>query len=132
MNAEVDFVDPSVKDVSGYKLIVVPAVYAASDAEIARLNEFARAGGHLVYTFESGFSDENVKVRPGTQPGGIAEAAGVRYNQITPPQGVTLEGDPYGVAAAENGARWWMELLTPTTAEMVARYHHPAWGNMRQ
>ena len=128
MNAEVDFVDPSTTDLSDYKLILVPALYAASDAEIERLNAFAKAGGHLLYTFKSGFSDENVRVRSTTQPGLIAEAAGVHYNQFTIPAGVTLENDPYHVGAADNIAHWWMELLTPTTATIVARYHHPVWG----
>jgi beta-galactosidase len=128
MNAEVDFIDPSTTDLSAYKLIVVPALYAATDAEIERLNDFAKAGGHLLYTFKSGFSDEHVRVRSTTQPGLIAEAAGVRYNQFTIPDGVTLENDPYHVGAADNSARWWMELLTPTTGTTVARYHHPVWG----
>lgn len=128
MNAEVDFVDPSTKDLSAYKLIVVPALYAASDAEIERLNAFARAGGHLLYTFKSGFSDENVKVRSMTQPGLFAEAAGVEYNQFTIPEGVTLDSESYQVSATENTARWWMELLTPTTGTVLARYHHPVWG----
>ena len=128
MNAEVDFVGPSTPDLSPYKLIMVPALYAASSDEIERLNAFAKSGGHLLYTFKSGFSDENVKVRSTTQPGLIAEAAGVRYNQFTIPDGVGLENDPYHVGAADNTARWWMELLTPTTATTVARYHHPVWG----
>ena len=128
MNAEADFVDPSTTDLSRYKLIVVPALYAASEAEIERLNAFAKAGGHLLYTFKSGFSDENVKVRSTNQPGLIAEAAGVRYNQFTIPEDVSLEGDPYGVGKADNSARWWMELLTPTTATTLAQYHHPVWG----
>jgi beta-galactosidase len=128
MNAEVDFVDPSATDLSGYKLIVVPALYAASDAEIERLNAFAKAGGHLVYTFKSGFSDENVKVRSTTQPGLIAEAAGVHYNQFTIPESVSLESDPYHVGAADNIARWWMELVMPTTATTLAQYHHTVWG----
>ena len=128
MNAEADFIDPSTTDLSNYKLIIVPALYAASDAEIERLNAFAKSGGHLLYTFKSGFSNENVKVRSTTQPGLIAEAAGVRYNQFTIPDGVSLEGDPYR-AGPDNTARWWMELLTPTTATALAHYHHPVWGN---
>jgi beta-galactosidase len=128
MNVEADILSPSsTVPLSDYKLIIVPALYAASDAEIARLNAFAKAGGHLLYTFKSGFSDENVKVRYATQPGGIAEAAGVRYSQFTNPHGVSLDGDPFGVGEQENKARWWMEFLTPTTAKVVARYKHPSW-----
>jgi beta-galactosidase len=128
MNAEADFVDPTTTDLSAYKLIIVPALYAASDAEIERLNAFAKSGGHLLYTFKSGFSDEDVKVRSTTQPGLITEAAGVHYNQFTIPDTVSLEDDPYHVGAKDNTARWWMELLTPTTATVVAHYHHPVWG----
>ena len=129
MNEEVDFVDPSVTDLTGYKLIIVPALYAASDTELARLNAFVKAGGHVVYGFKSGFSDQNVKVRTTEQPGGIAAAAGVTYSQFTIPQNVSLENDPYHVGAEANQVRWWMELLTPNPGTTVlARYHHPAWG----
>jgi len=128
MNAEVDFVDPSTTDLPAYKLIVVPGLCAAADAEIERLNAFAKAGGHLLYTFKSGLSDENAKVHSATQPRLIAEATGVKYNQFTIPDGVSLEADPYHVGAADNMARWWMKLLTPTTAAVVAHYHHPVWG----
>ena len=128
MNVEVDFVHPETRDLSAYKLIVVPGLYAASDEEIGRLNAFAKSGGHVVYTFKSGFSDENVKVRYATQPGAIAEAAGVRYTQFTVPDKVSLAGDPFKVGAEANTARWWMEMLTPTTAKVLARYQHPVWG----
>ncbi|MGC4012728.1 MAG: beta-galactosidase trimerization domain-containing protein [Pseudomonas sp.] len=28
---------------------------------------------------------------------------------------------------ADNAPRWWMEMLKPTTAQIVARYKHPSW-----
>jgi beta-galactosidase len=128
MNVEVDILSPdSTMNLDNYKLIVVPALYAASDAEIARLNDYAKRGGHLVYTFKSGFSDENVKVRYATQPGAISQAAGVSYQLFTTPENVSLDGDPFGVGEADNKARWWMEMLQPTTAKVVARYKHPSW-----
>ncbi|MFT4076919.1 MAG: beta-galactosidase [Asticcacaulis sp.] len=127
-NVEVDILSPSsTTPLDDYQLIIVPALYAASDAEIDRLNAFAKKGGHLVYTFKSGFSDENTKVRYESQPGHIAEAAGIKYNQFTIPDNVSLEGDPFGVGEADNKARWWMEFVTPTTAKVVARYKHASW-----
>jgi beta-galactosidase len=126
-NVEVDLLSPSSKTpMSAYRLIIVPALYAASDAELEKLNAYAKSGGHLLYGFKSGFSDENTKVRYESQPGGISQAAGVRYQQFTIPNGVTLEGDPFG-AGEENKARWWMEFLEPTTATVVARYKHHSW-----
>jgi beta-galactosidase len=128
MNVEVDFITPATPTPLGqYNLVIVPALYAASDAEIGRLNAYAKAGGHLLYSFKSGFSDENVKVRYADQPGAIAQAAGVHYSQFAAPQGVSLEGDPYKVGEKANKVRWWMEFLEPTTARVLARYKHPSW-----
>ncbi|WP_246027433.1 beta-galactosidase [Novosphingobium umbonatum] len=127
-NVEVDFITPDTPTpLDRYKLVIVPALYAASDAEIDRLNAYAKSGGHLLYSFKSGFSDENVKVRYADQPGRIAEAAGVRYSQFAAPQGVSLAGDPLKVGEKANTVRWWMEFLEPTTAQVVARYQHPSW-----
>lgn len=128
MNVEVDFITPdSTTPLSNYKFVVVPALYAASDAEIDRLNDYAKAGGHLLYTFKSGFSDENVKVRYADQPGRIAQAAGIHYQQFAAPVGVSLDGDPFHVGEAANKVRWWMEFVEPDTAQVVARYKHPSW-----
>lgn len=128
MNVGTDFVDPSVKDLSKYKLIVVPALYAASDELLTRLNTYVKNGGHILYTFKSGFSDENVKVRSSKQPGLINEACGISYSQFTFPEHVSLKGDPYQVGAADNKPEKWMELITPGTAEVLAAYDHPVWG----
>jgi beta-galactosidase len=129
MNVETDFIDPSVKDFNKYKLIIVPALYAASDDLLERLNQFVKEGGHIVYTFKSGFSDENVKVRSTVQPGIINEACGIAYSQFTIPQNVSLKGNPFGVSEDENKIHTWMELITPATAKVLAYYNHPVWGS---
>lgn len=127
-NIEADLISPDLDtDLSRYKLIVVPALYAASDAQLARLNAYAKAGGHLLYTFKSGFSNEDTRVRAESQPGGIAAAAGVTYSQFTIPTDTALEGDPYALGEA-NKVTGWMELLQPTTASVLARYTGPAWA----
>jgi beta-galactosidase len=137
MNVGTDFIDPSVKDFNKYKLIIVPALYAAPDNLLKKLNQFVKDGGHIVYTFKSGFSDENVKVRTAVQPGIINEACGISYSQFTIPQNVSLKDDPrlndsvgqaYKVGAEQNKIHTWMELITPTTAKVLAYYDHPVWG----
>jgi len=121
-NVEVDFVDPSTKDLSPYKLIVVLALYSASDAEIAALKAYASNGGHLVLTFKSGFSDENLKVRTVGQPGGFVDAVGATYSQFVIPENVSIKG------GQKDDVRWWMELLQPTSGSVIAGYDHPVWG----
>jgi beta-galactosidase len=128
MNVEVDFVDPSSTNLENYKLLVVPALYSAPDSLLHRLNRFVKAGGHVVYTFKSGFSDQNVKVRTGRQPGIISEACGITYSQFTIPKNVSLKGNPFGVSSEQNKVLTWMELITPTTAKVLAMYDHPVWG----
>lgn len=128
MNLGCDFVDPSSKELENYKLLIVPVLYAAPDSLLQRLNRFVKNGGHIVYTFKSGFSNENVKVRTTAQPGIINEACGIYYSQFTVPQNVSLKNDPFKVGTAENKITDWMELITPTTAKVLAYYDHPVWG----
>ncbi|MFS0724403.1 beta-galactosidase [Paenibacillus sp. 1P07SE] len=129
MNIGCDFipVDASEELLSEYALIVVPALYAAPDATLERLNAYTAGGGHVIYSFKSGFADEAVKVRTAAQPGLIAEACGVSYTQFVKPHEVGLRGPllPDGERGSVEG---WMELLTPTTAQVLASYEHPQWG----
>ena len=128
MNVGVDFVDPTSTNIEKYKLLIVPALYAAPDSLLKRLNRFVKDGGHIVYTFKSGFSDQNVKVRSTHQPGIISEACGISYSQFTVPQNVSLKNDPFQVGDSNNKVNTWMELITPTTAKVLAYYDHPVWG----
>jgi beta-galactosidase len=136
-NIETDFIDPSVKDISQYRLIIVPALYAAPDSLLQKLNDYTSKGGHIVYTFKSGFSNENVKVRTVVQPGIISQACGVSYSQFTLPVDVSLKSNlpakdagtlVFPAGAVQNRVNTWMELLTPTTARVLASYDHPVWG----
>jgi beta-galactosidase len=127
MNVGIDFVDPSSSNFEKYRLLIVPALYAAPDALLERLNRFVKDGGHVVYTFKSGFSDEHVKVRTTPQPGLIGEACGVSYTQFTIPRNVSITS-AFPLQKGNDAVRYWMELLTPTTAQVLARYDHPVWS----
>jgi beta-galactosidase len=128
MNVGVDFVDPSSNNIEDYQLLIVPLLYAAPDSLLHRLNRFVKNGGHIIYTFKSGFSDQNNKVRTSHQPGIIDTACGIYYSQFTIPENVSLKGDPYSVGIENNKVNTWMELITPTTAKVLAYYDHPVWG----
>jgi len=128
INVGVDFVDPTSTHIEKYKILVVPALYAAPDTLLERLNRYVKNGGRIVYSFKSGFSDQNVKVRTCVQPGIISEACGINYSQFTVPQNVSLKDDPFLVGSGNNNVNTWMELITPTTAKVLAYYDHPVWG----
>ncbi|RCW45471.1 beta-galactosidase [Paenibacillus prosopidis] len=129
LNIECDFIQPSSKKLKDYKLIIVPALYAVADEHLERLNEFVQGGGHVVYSFKSGFANEQIKVRTTQQPGGINEACGISYSMFVSPNKVRLKGcliEP-GEVSSEVGT--WMELITPATADVLAYYDHAEWGN---
>ncbi len=128
LNAGVDFIFPDTEDLSQYKVIVVPPLYVASDALLARLVEYVRGGGHLVLTLKSGFCNEYSTVRATMAPGPLREAAGIRYQEFSNlARPLALRDDPLH-AGAQNQVSDWAEMLLPDTAKPVAWYDHPFFG----
>lgn len=127
MNVECDFLFTESENMSDYKMIVVPALYAAPDELLRRLDRFVRDGGTLVTTFKTGFTNENVKVSHEVQPHILRECMGYRYDQFTFPVDTGLQGE----IAAEDGsdeAKVFMELLIPEGAQVLASYDHYNWN----
>lgn len=127
MNIGVDFIyaDSLEKDVdlSGYDMICVPALYAASEELLQKLLDYEKNGGTLVATFKTAFANENIKVYHDEAPHILAKAFGVSYSQFTIPEKVTVSGIG-GDAPADS----WMELLIPEEGtEVLGRYEHPYW-----
>ncbi len=126
MNIECDIIWPESEHLEQYKMILVPALYAASEELLAKLNQYAAGGGTLVATFKTGFANENVKVYHDAQPHLLRECMGVTYDQFTFPHQVGLAGVIQG--AEPDCVRTFMELLTPEGAEVLASYEHEYWG----
>ena len=127
MNVECDFLFPESENLSDYKMIVVPALYAAPDELLKRLDRYVREGGTLVTTFKTGFANENVKVSHEVQPHILRACMGYRYDQFTFPVDTGLQGE----IAAKDGsdeAKVFMELLIPEGAEVLASYDHYNWN----
>ena len=120
-NVECDFLWPESENLEDYKVIVVPALYAAPDELLERLNRYVENGGQLVATFKTAFTDENVKVSHELQPHILRNCMGVKYQQFTRPKKVGLTGSITGEAQV------FMELLITEGAEVLARYDHYNW-----
>jgi beta-galactosidase len=127
LNVECDFIDHTSSNLGDYKLIIVPLLYSSSDKELLNLNEFAKAGGNIIYSFKSGFTDESVKVRNQRMPAQIREACGFSYQQFSNIGRVKLRDNPYNVTDKENYVSDWAELLVPESATALAKYDHPYW-----
>lgn len=126
MNVECDIIWPETEDLSRYKVILTPALYAASDGLLERLKAFVEQGGTLVSTFKTGFANENVKVSYQVQPRILRDCMGVRYHQFAFPKNVKLTGRiAKGVQDCE--AEVFMELLITEGAETLASYDKAGW-----
>ncbi len=122
-NVGVDFIFPERPDFEKYKLVIIPALYIASDELIGKINNYIKNGGHVIMQFKSGFCNENSMVRPVLAPGPLREACGFYYQEFSNIKDLPLKGNPFNVT--DNNAREWMEFIIPETATPLAFYDHP-------
>ena len=132
MNVECDFIWPESENLEQYKAIVVPALYAAPDELLIRLNQYVENGGTLIASFKTAFANENVKVSHEVQPHILSNCFGVHYDQFTFPKNVGLTGEvipekPDQKGNAHPAANVFMELLVSEGAEVLASYEHYNW-----
>ncbi|MFD7975585.1 beta-galactosidase [Streptomyces sp. NPDC059071] len=116
----VDFAHPE-SDLSAYPLVVVPALYLATEAAGRNLREYVENGGTLVVSCFSGIVDEHDAVHEGGYPGVLRDVLGVAVEEWSPllagervaltgPGGASLPGDV------------WTEFVVPRGAETVWTY----------
>ncbi|MET7451706.1 beta-galactosidase [Streptomyces sp. NPDC005574] len=72
-----DFAHPE-HDLSAYRLVVVPQLYALTDAAVDNLLAHVRGGGTLVAGFLTGIADQDDRIRPGGMDARLRELFGIR------------------------------------------------------
>lgn len=113
-------------DLSGYRLVLAPPLYVLSPDVATNLESYVRDAGTLVCFFRSGVKDEANAVVNQPLPGLLEKLCGVEvtsYDSL--PAGVenTLGWAVPELATAAPGiARAWADILTPGSAEVIARY----------
>ncbi len=98
-------------DLSGYRMVVVPALYSVSDADAANLDAYVRAGGVAVVTYFSAIVDPHDRIRLGGYPAPWREMLGLAVEEFAPmPAGTTdrLDGP---LAHVDSMARRWQERV---------------------
>ena len=96
-NHVVDFVPPDA-DLTPYKVVLAPNLYALSTETAAKLTDYVYGGGYLAVGFFSGIADEldhihqNPDATGGGYPGPLKEVLGVTVDEWWPiPDGETVE-----------------------------------------
>ncbi|MWA09333.1 beta-galactosidase [Streptomyces sp. BA2] len=116
----VDFAHPEA-DLSAYPLVVVPALYLATEAAALNLKEYVARGGTLLVSYFSGIVDEHDAVHPGPCPGALRDVLGLTVEEFSP----LLDGQTVritGPDGAELTGDVWTEFVVPRGAETVWTY----------
>ncbi|WP_422741682.1 beta-galactosidase [Micromonospora sp. WMMD754] len=111
-----DLVTPG-DPLDGHRLLLLPALYLASDATVDWVRRHVHAGGHLLVTWLSGVADEHARVRPGGYPGAYRDLLGVRVEEFHP-----LADDERVPLTSGGIGRIWSETVHLTGAEAVTAY----------
>ncbi|KJK34774.1 beta-galactosidase, partial [Lentzea aerocolonigenes] len=78
-----DFAHPEA-DLSGYPLVVVPALYSMTETASANLRRYVEGGGVLVVSCFSGIVDEHDTIHSGPHPGALRDVLGLTVEEFTP------------------------------------------------
>ncbi|WP_329071608.1 beta-galactosidase [Streptomyces sp. NBC_01429] len=116
----IDFAHPEA-DLSAYPLVVVPALYLATEATGENLRRYVENGGTLVVSYFSGIVDEHDAVHPGAHPGPLRDVLGLTVEEFSP----LGEGERVGLTGpdgAELTGDVWTEFVVPQGAETVWTY----------
>jgi beta-galactosidase len=127
-NVPVDFIFPENARFEDYDLVIVPALYIASDELLDKISKYVENGGHVIMQFKSGFCDENSMVRPMLAPGPLRKACGFYYQEFTNFNELSLKDNPFKVGDESNKVYAWGEYLIPETAKPLAYYDHQYFG----
>jgi beta-galactosidase len=123
-------------DWDGPAVLVVPALYIASDEMLERIVARAEAGQHVVVTFRTGYADEWARIPPVRAPRALRGPAGVSYQEFTTiaePVALTPAGPGPGLGGpplppgAE--AESWADCLQLEGATAFWQYEHPFLGS---
>jgi beta-galactosidase len=112
-----DFAHPE-HDLTAFKLVVVPQLYALTDAAIDNLLAYVRQGGTLVSGFLTGVADEDDRVRPGGMDARLRDLFGLRTLHEWWP----LDAGEHAQCDAFRGTLWSEEIEKTEDAVTEASY----------
>lgn len=119
----VDFV-PSGADLSGYDLVVAPALMVADPGALGVFDDFARTGGTLVIGFQSAVLTPELHISEGGYLGALRDTLGIRIEEFAPlvrPDGGTGSVELDGGLGLNRG-ELWSEVIHLDGAVVRARF----------
>lgn len=124
-NIPVDIVSEKEANLSGYKLLVLPAFYVLSEETKKLVEDYVANGGTVLITARSGVKGMNNEVVNLRLPGLLRELCGVRveeYDSMKPDMQNSVKFSSGSIADKSVPVKLWAEWLEPEGAEVIARY----------
>ncbi|MEU6451798.1 beta-galactosidase [Streptomyces sp. NPDC046979] len=112
-----DFAHPD-HDLTPYKVVLVPQLYALTDTAVGNLLAQVRRGSTLVCGFLTGVADQDDRIRPGGMDARLRELFGIRTLHEWWP----LEEDERADCDGFRGVLWSEEIEPDGTADEVIPY----------
>jgi beta-galactosidase len=111
-----DFAHPEA-DLSGYDLVLAPALYLVGDKAAANLKDYVQDGGNLLVSYFSGIVDGNDTVPVGASPGALRDVLGLEIHEFLP-----LREDETVTLTSGAAGSVWAEEIHPGTATVLSHY----------
>jgi beta-galactosidase len=118
---DVDVV-PVTADLSGYDVVVAPALHMIKDDLAERLESVARRGGSVLTSYLSGRVDESDNAFLMDVPGPLGPLMGIRIDEWDARGPEIANPVRFADGSPEVGARLLFELVIPQGAEVVGTY----------
>lgn len=113
---------PLQADLSGYKLVIAPTLHLADETTAVSLHHYVHNGGTLLLGARSGFKLPDNRVTDQPLPGALRDLVGATvttWRSLPLTTGLELRTQIPGLSGP---ATYWVETLTPETAEPLAAY----------
>lgn len=112
-----------------FPVLVAAGFYTADDEQLAKLRDYAAAGGHLVVGIRTGYGDQEARARFAVAPDVLGEAAGVSYDEFTTFRTLGLKSEGIVLSDGAAALHWADALVAADGTEVLARYDHPVFGD---
>ncbi|MBN8235083.1 beta-galactosidase [Halobacillus kuroshimensis] len=123
-NAAIDVI-PADRELSSYKVVVVPVMHVMDETLAERLRTFVQNGGTVLFSYRTGLKGKDNNLRLGeVQPGLVRDLVGARIEEIeslTKDHRLKLQGEGR-FSEVPGTVSIWRDLLVPETAEALYQY----------
>ncbi|GGF30846.1 beta-galactosidase [Halobacillus andaensis] len=124
LNTPIDVI-PSHRELSDYKVVVVPVMQVLDRQLAQKLEQFAETGGTVIFSYRTGLKDRNNNLRLGERlPGPVRKIIGARVEEIeslTEAHQLKLTGKGEFVNTPGE-ISVWRDLLVPEEADVLYEY----------